>query len=85
MQTAAVATKKLLVSNLPETMAQNSLRDLFNGVGRVVSVALLADGFAFIEMAAEDADQALLQLNGYRWNGKTMIVDEAHPRIRSRY
>jgi RNA recognition motif-containing protein len=85
MQTATAATKKLLISNLPEAIAPNSLRDLFNGIGRVFSVSLLADGFAFVEMAVEDADQALVQLNGYRWNGKAMMIDEAHPRSRSRY
>jgi RNA recognition motif-containing protein len=85
MQIAAAATKKLLIGNLPEAIAPNSVRDLFNGVGKVFSVALLADGFAFVEMSAEDADKALTQLNGYRWNGKAMMIDEAHPRSRSRY
>ena len=85
MQTATATTKKLFIGNLPETIAQNSLRDLFNRIGRVFSVSLLADGFAFVEMSTEDADKALSQLNGYRWDGKAMMIDEAHPRNRSRY
>src|SRR5262245_11849029 len=84
MQTAGV-TKKLLIGNLPETAHLSTIRSLFNEVGRVVSVALLPDGFAFVEMTAEDADKALAELNGYRWNGRMMMVDEAHPRSRSRY
>ena len=85
MQTATATTKKLLIANLPEHAAVSSVRDLFNEIGKVLSVSLLTDGFAFVEMTAEDADKALVQLNGYRWDGKTMMIDEAHPRSRSRY
>ena len=79
------ATKKLLVGNLPDSAATNTVETLFNGVGPVLSVAVLAHGFAFVEMKADDADRALAQLNGYRLNGKAVMIDEAHPRNRSRY
>ena len=86
MQTAtANPTKKLLIGNLPESVQPAAIADVFNAVGKVLSVALLAHGFAFVEMMASDADKALAQLNGYRFDGKTMIIDEAHPRVRSRY
>ena len=45
---------------------------------------MLLNGFAFVEMTAEDADKARLQLNGYRFNGKAMMIDKAHPRNNSR-
>jgi RNA recognition motif-containing protein len=79
------STKKLLVGNLPDTAVSNALEDLFKGMGRVLSVAVLAHGFAFVEMNSDDADRALSQLKGFRLNGKAVMIDEAHPRNRSRY
>jgi RNA recognition motif-containing protein len=84
MQSVAT-TKKLLIGNLPEAVHTTNIHDLFKEVGAVISVAVLPHGFAFVEMKAEDADRALTQLNGYRWDGRTMLIDEAHPRHRSRY
>ena len=84
MQSVA-ATKKLLIGNLPEAVHTTNIQDLFKNVGAVISIAVLPHGFAFVEMKAEDADRALTQLNGYRWDGRTMLIDEAHPRHRSRY
>ena len=82
---AYTSTKKLLVGNLPDSAVSNAVEDLFNGVGQVLSVAVLAHGFAFVEMKADDADRALTQLKGFRLNGKAVMIDEAHPRNRSRY
>ena len=84
MQTAAM-TKKLIVGNLPDSAHTSTVQDLFNGVGRVLSVALVRDGFAFVVMMAADADKARRQLNGHRLEGKTMMVDEAHPKGPARY
>ena len=82
---AYTSTKKLLIGNLPDNAVSNTIEGLFNGVGQVLSVAVLAHGFAFVEMKADDADRALSQLKGYRLNGKAVMIDEAHPRNRSRY
>jgi len=85
MQTAtAIPTKKLLIGNLPDSVQPSALADVFGRVGKVISVSLLAHGFAFVEMTALDADKALAQLNGHRFDGKAMMIDEAH-RSRSRY
>jgi hypothetical protein len=35
-------------------------------------------------MTSADADKARQQLNGYRFNGKAMMIDEAHPRPNTR-
>ena len=89
MQTAAVnsttSTKKLLIGNLPESTGSAAIENLFTPVGKVLSVSLLAHGFAFVEMTSADADRALTQLRGCRVDGKTMMLDEAHPRSASRY
>jgi hypothetical protein len=36
-------------------------------------------------MSADDADRALFQLRGSRVGGRAVMIDEAHPRVRSRY
>ena len=72
-------TKKLLVGNLPDSTARSTVESIFRVVGPVLSVNVVRNGFAFVEMTASDADKARVQLNGYRLNGKPVIIDEAHP------
>lgn len=82
MQTStAASTKKLLIGNLPDSTQTAAVETLFSVVGRVLSVNMVRNGFAFVEMTADDADKARKQLNGYRFNGKPMTIDEAHPRL----
>ena len=83
MQTAS--TKKLFIGNLPDSTHTGTVADLFNGIGRVLSVAVVRNGFAFVEMTADDADKARRQLNGHRLEGRAMMVDEAHPRANARH
>lgn len=85
MQTSTASTKKLLIGNLPESTKTSAVEDIFRVVGKVLSVNMVRNGFAFVEMTAEDADKARHQLNGYRFNGKPMTIDEAHPRHSSRH
>ena len=88
MQTASVSTssvRKLLVGNLPDSTQISAVKDIFSPVGKVLSVSMPGHGFAFVEMSAADADRALTQLSGSRIGGRTMMLDEAHPRTPSRY
>lgn len=86
MTTATASTKKLLIGNLSDSTQTSAVEILFGEVGRVLSVNVVRNGFAFVEMTSEDADRARHQLNGYRLNGKAMMIDEAHPRpVSSRY
>jgi RNA recognition motif-containing protein len=84
MQMATATTKKLLVGNLPDSTQNSAVENIFSVVGRVLSVNVVRNGFAFVEMTSADADKARHQLNGYRFNGKPMTIDEANPRPRSR-
>lgn len=85
MQMATLtSTKKLLIGNLPESTQTSAVENLFSVVGRVLSVNVVRNGFAFVEMSSADADKARHQLNGYRFNGKPMMIDDAHPRTYSR-
>ena len=83
--TTVTATKKLLIGNLPDSTQETAVEDFFSVVGKVLSVAVVRNGFAFVEMTAEDADKARHQLNGHRFNGKAMTIDEAHPRTSLRH
>jgi RNA recognition motif-containing protein len=82
--TTVTSTKKLLIGNLPDSTQNAAVENLFSVVGRVLSVNVVRNGFAFVEMTSADADKARHQLNGYRFNGKPMTIDEAHPRPSSR-
>jgi RNA recognition motif-containing protein len=88
MQTASISTssvRKLLVGNLPDSTRISAVKDIFSPVGKVLSVSMIGHGFAFVEMTAADADRALTQLSGSQIGGRTMMLDEAHPRTPSRY
>jgi len=78
-------TKKLLVGNLPETTRPATLKNIFSGIGSVLSISILSHGFALVEMSAADADVALIQLRGRRNEGNAMTLDEINPRTPSRY
>jgi RNA recognition motif-containing protein len=63
------------------------LTTLFQEVGEVESVSIITDrdtgrskGFGFVEMASEDAEKAIAQLNGAEVNGRSLTVNEARPR-----
>jgi RNA recognition motif-containing protein len=79
--------KKLYVGSISFDASEESLRDLFSGIGEVESVKIITDmhtgrskGFGFIEMASEeDAKKAIEQLNGSTFMERTLIVNEARP------
>lgn len=85
MQTTSTAsTKKLLIGNLPDSTPMTAVKEVFSIIGRVISVDVVRHGFAFVEMKAEDADKARQQLNGFRFNGNALIIDDAYPPRNSR-
>lgn len=79
--------KKLYVGNLPYSITETTLRELFAAVGEVTSVSIITDrdtgrprGFAFVEMANDAvARQAITQLNGKSVGDRTIVVSEARP------
>jgi RNA recognition motif-containing protein len=79
--------KKLYVGSIPFAATEESLRELFAGVGEVESVKIITDaetgrskGFGFVEMAsAEDAKKAIDQLNGTKFMERSLTVNEARP------
>lgn len=82
---------KLFVGNLPYSVTEERLRELFADDGRSVDrVTIVTDresgrsrGFAFVEMGSpEDAQAAVGALNGVDLEGRALRVDEAHDRPR---
>ena len=80
-------SKKLYVGNLPFSVTQDSLEQLFASKGEVLSVSLINDkytgqsrGFGFVEMKRDDeAQKAIDELNGFDFEGRALVVNEARP------
>src|SRR4030043_1539880 len=80
--------KRLYVGNLPYSVTDAQLQELFGQAGKVDTVNLITDkfsgrpkGFAFVEMATdEEAAEAIKKFNGYTLENRAMVVNEARPR-----
>ena len=80
--------RKLYVGNLPFSMTDEGLAELFGQVGAVASARVMRDqstgqarGFAFVEMGSdEDAQKAISQLNQREVEGRAIVVNEARPK-----
>ncbi|MCU7915111.1 MAG: RNA-binding protein [Candidatus Thiodiazotropha sp. (ex Gloverina cf. vestifex)] len=78
----------IYVGNLPWSISDNELRDLFAAFGEVSSANVIMDkfsgrskGFGFVEMANNDeADAAIKALNEKEVDGRNLRVNEAKPR-----
>jgi cold-inducible RNA-binding protein len=79
---------RLYVGNLPFTVTEQDLQDLFASAGQVGSVNVIRDmatgrarGFAFVEMATdEEGRKAIAELNDREFGGRNLTVNEAKPR-----
>ena len=80
---------RLFVGNLPFSVDESELRELFGNNDRTVAeVKLITDrdtgrprGFGFVEMGnSEEADQAIRELNGHELQGRQLNVNEARER-----
>lgn len=79
---------KLYVGNLSFNTTETDLQDYFAQAGPVTEVLLVQDkftgksrGFAFVTMASDaDAQNAITQLHGKPFEGRTLTVNEARPR-----
>lgn len=77
----------IYIGNLSRSVTEEKLRDLFAQYGTVTSVKVIKDkftgnprGFGFIEMnSADEAKQAINELNGMEFEGQRIRVNEARP------
>ena len=80
-------TQKIYVANISFDASEDSIKELFEPFGAVVSVAIITDkftgkskGFGFIEMESEEsAKKAIAELNGTQFMERTLTVAEAKP------
>jgi cold-inducible RNA-binding protein len=77
--------RKLYVGNLPFSMGEAELRELFGSAGSVEAATVMRDmdtgrsrGFAFVEMATDEAAaKAIAEFNSYSVGGRSLTVNEA--------
>jgi len=81
----------IYVGNLPGTVNENDLREVFQAFGEVEKAAVIKDkfsgesrGFGFVEMPNKaEAEKAISLVNGKDLKGRTAKVNEAKPRTDS--
>ncbi len=79
---------RLYVGNLPFTVTEQDLEEIFAQVGKVESSNIVTDrdtgrsrGFAFVEMETQEAaDAAIQNFHGRELDGRSLTVNEARPR-----
>ena len=79
---------RLYVGNLPFSIQEDSLSEVFSEGGPVSSVRIITDpatgrskGFGFVDMETEEsASQAIETMNGKEIEGRTLRVDYARER-----
>ena len=78
---------KIFVGNLPFSVDESKLRELFTPFGDVESANVVTDretgrprGFGFVEMPDADARKAIKELENHQLEGRTLNVNEAKPR-----
>lgn len=80
--------KKLFVGNLPYSMTDDQLRELFEQYGEVASASVIMDratgrskGFGFVEINDDQvADNAIAKADGSDFDGRRLTVSEARPK-----
>ncbi len=81
--------KNIFVGNLSYGATEDGLRVLFEAYGAVQRVSIITDrdsgqprGFGFVEMNNdEEGDRAIAALNGKDYEGRTLNVNEARPKV----
>lgn len=78
---------KLYVGNLPYSVNDASLKEMFAAVGEVVEAKVILDkfsgrskGFGFVTMKDDEtAQKAVKELNGKEIDGRALRIDVARP------
>jgi len=79
--------KKLYIGNLPYSVTDDQLNELFAKFGTVASAVVITDratgrskGFGFVEFEDDAAaDTAMAEMDGYEMDGRPLKVSEARP------
>jgi len=79
--------KKLYVGNLPWSIDNQGLKDMFSKYPSITSANVIMDretqrsrGFGFVELSDDaEADRAIQEMNESEADGRKLIVNEARP------
>ena len=79
---------KLYVGNLPYTVSNRELEELFADYGNIISAKVITDarsgrskGFGFVELEAQqEGERAIEEINGREIKGRAVVVSEARPK-----
>lgn len=79
---------KVYVGNLPWTIDDNKLKDMFSEFGEITEAVVIKDkyngrskGFGFVTFAnEEDAKKAISEMNEKEIEGRALNVNEARPK-----
>jgi len=79
----------IYVGNLNYRVREADLQQIMEDYGKVTSVKVIMDretgkskGFGFIEMPNdEEAAKAISELNGAEFEGRTLVLKEARPKV----
>lgn len=79
---------RLYVGNLPYSVNQAKLEEIFSPFGTIVSATVITDkfsgrskGFGFVEFDSDEAaKEAIAKLDGTEIDGRAMRVNEAKPK-----
>jgi len=81
---------KIYVGNLPWSVADADLEEMFAKIGPVQSAQVVTDrdtgrsrGFGFVEMDQQDGNKAIAELNGHEIDSRALRVNEAQSKQRS--
>jgi len=82
----------LYVGNLPYSLSESDLAELFAPFGEVLSAKIITDrysgqskGFGFVEMSSRsEGEESIAALNGKELNRRQIKVNEAKPRSDNR-
>lgn len=77
----------IFVAGLSYQISDADLKELFEEYGEVSSAKIITDketrrskGYGFVEMADEDGQRAIEDLDGAEYDGRTLSVSVARPR-----
>lgn len=79
--------KTIYVGNIPWGTSEEELKNIFSEYGKIFEARIITEratgrskGYGFVEVADEDAERIVEQLNGSELAGRKLVVNEAKPR-----
>lgn len=78
---------KLYVGNLPYTVTDENLKEMFSSIGEITEAVVISDkfsnrskGFGFVTFADDaSAEKAIKEMNGKDVEGRALVVNVARP------